>query len=90
MSASNFNDCDENLETVQVESPWRTAWQNNKGATLILISEAFGSSADAIVRFLQQGGHGMYPFQVCIEFLDFRIWLTIFRSFLHAWPQRCC
>jgi hypothetical protein len=44
----------------------RSVWQNNKGMFLILISEMAGSSMDAIVRFLQQGGHGMHPFQVCI------------------------
>ena len=45
-------------------SPWKAAWQNNKGIFLILISETAGSSMDAIVRYLQQGGHGMHPFQV--------------------------
>jgi hypothetical protein len=43
----------------------KTVWQNNKGMFLILLSEIAGSSMDAIVRFLQQGGHGMHPFQVC-------------------------
>jgi hypothetical protein len=45
-------------------SAWKAAWQNNKGMFLILLSEIAGSSMDAIVRFLQQGGHGMHPFQV--------------------------
>jgi hypothetical protein len=31
---------------------------------LILLAEIAGSSMDAIVRFLQQGGRGMHPFQV--------------------------
>lgn len=53
-------------DTVQSQNVWKKAWQNNKGAGLILISETFGSSADAIVRFLQEGGHGMHPFQVCL------------------------
>jgi hypothetical protein len=46
-------------------STWRAVWQNNKGMFLILLAEIAGSSMDAIVRFLQQGGHGMHPFQVC-------------------------
>ena len=46
------------------QSPWKTIWHNNKGALLILISEVFGASMDATARFLQQGGHGMHPFQV--------------------------
>lgn len=54
---------DEEYDSVQPQSAWKTAWENNKGAALILISEAFGSSNDAIVRFLQQGGYGMHPFQ---------------------------
>lgn len=31
---------------------------------LILLAEIAGSSMDAMVRFLQQGGRGMHPFQV--------------------------
>lgn len=46
------------------QSAWETAWQNNKGVFFILISEIAGSTMDAIVRFLQQGRHGMHPFQV--------------------------
>lgn len=48
----------------QSQSAWKSAWQNNKGIFLILLSEVAGSSMDAIVRFLQQGGHSMHPFQV--------------------------
>lgn len=47
---------------------WRTIWKENKGALFIVISEAFGSSMDAIVRFLQQGGNSMHPLQVWISF----------------------
>ena len=58
---------DEELVSAGIEptqSAWRTVWQNNKGMFLILLSEIAGSSMDAIARFLQQGGHGMHPFQV--------------------------
>jgi hypothetical protein len=34
---------------------------------MILVSEIAGSSMDAIVRFLQQGGNNMHPFQVRIS-----------------------
>jgi hypothetical protein len=54
----------ENLSTGPSQSAWKSIWQNNKGMFLVIISEWFGSSMDAIVRFLQQGGHGMHPFQV--------------------------
>lgn len=50
-------------------SGWWTTWENNKGMFLILISEIVGSSMDAIVRFLQQGGHGMHPLQVSVPLL---------------------
>jgi hypothetical protein len=43
----------------------KTAWLNNKGAFLILFAQVFGTSMDAIVRFVQQGEHRMHPFQVC-------------------------
>jgi hypothetical protein len=47
------------------QSTWKSAWQDNKGMFLILLSEIAGSSMDAIVRFLQQGERRMHPFQVC-------------------------
>lgn len=43
---------------------WQVAFDNNKGAVLILLSCVCGSSMDAIGRFLQQGDHGMHSFQV--------------------------
>lgn len=43
----------------------QSLWENNKGAILILISELFGSSADAIARYLQQGGARFHTLQVC-------------------------
>lgn len=45
---------------------WRSIWENNRGALLVVFSEFFGSTMDAVVRFLQQGGHGMHAFQVAI------------------------
>jgi hypothetical protein len=45
-------------------SRWKSVWANNKGIFLIILAQAVGSTMDAIVRFLQQGGHGMHPFQV--------------------------
>lgn len=59
-------------------SRWRGLWQANKGALLILLSEIAGSSMDAIVRFLQQGGHGIHPFQVRLIY----IYLTRFAKIL--------
>lgn len=46
------------------KSTWKEIWQGNKGMFLILIAEIVASSMDAIVRFLQQGGNSMHPFQV--------------------------
>jgi len=43
---------------------WRSAWQNNKGACLILLAEISGASMDAMARFLQQGDTKFHPFQV--------------------------
>lgn len=43
---------------------WTSVWENNKGALLILISELFGSSMDAMARFLQQGGRAFPVLQV--------------------------
>lgn len=47
------------------QSVWRSIWENNQGALLILLSEVCGSSMDAIARFLQQGGAGFHTLQVC-------------------------
>ena len=49
-------------------SSWKTVWTNNKGVVFIVLAQAVGSSMDAIVRFLQQGGHRMHPFQVSEHF----------------------
>jgi hypothetical protein len=45
-------------------SLWRSAWQNNKGACLILLAQISGASMDAMARFLQQGDTKFHPFQV--------------------------
>jgi len=54
----------EENEEVKSEAAWKSIWNNNKGMFLVILAEWVGSSSDAIVRFLQQGGHGMHPFQV--------------------------
>src|SRR4051812_2068460 len=46
------------------ESVWRSAWNNNKGACLILLAEFAGMSGDAIARYLQQGDAKFNPLQV--------------------------
>lgn len=43
----------------------QTIWEDNKGAILILISELFGSSMDAMARYLQQGGARFHTLQAC-------------------------
>ncbi|KAI4729470.1 hypothetical protein E4T49_02567 [Aureobasidium sp. EXF-10728] len=58
-----------------------TIWRNNKGVLLILLAQATGSSMDAIVRFLQQGGHGMHPFQVIFA----RMSITALLSTIYMW-----
>ena len=69
MSARNDNCArlgeDDSLPMQPGQSPWETAWLNNKGAILIVLAELIGSSMDATVRYLQQGENGMHPFQVC-------------------------
>lgn len=50
-----------------VPSIWKTVWKDNKGALYIVMAQMIGSSMDAMVRFLQQGGNRMHPFQVCEE-----------------------
>jgi hypothetical protein len=43
---------------------WRSAWNNNRGACLILLAELAGASMDAMARYLQQGETKFHPFQV--------------------------
>ncbi|KAG0649054.1 putative transport [Hyphodiscus hymeniophilus] len=78
------HDEEEDFSTAGIaESPnaWKAVWQNNKGMFLILLSEIAGSSMDAIVRFLQQGGHGMHPFQVIFA----RMGITFILSTIYMW-----
>ncbi|KAK6003713.1 hypothetical protein QM012_009484 [Aureobasidium pullulans] len=58
-----------------------SVWRNNKGVFLILLAQATGSTMDAIVRFLQQGGHGMHPFQVIFA----RMSITALLSTIYMW-----
>ncbi|KAI4833653.1 hypothetical protein E4T44_09304 [Aureobasidium sp. EXF-8845] len=60
---------------------FKQVWRNNKGVFLILLAQATGSTMDAIVRFLQQGGHGMHPFQVIFA----RMSITALLSTLYMW-----
>jgi drug/metabolite transporter (DMT)-like permease len=63
---------------------FRQVWRNNKGVFLILLAQATGSTMDAIVRFLQQGGHGMHPFQVIFA----RMSITALLSTIYMWFTR--
>ena len=53
------------------EGTWRSVLENNKGVLYILLSEAAGSSMDAIARFLQQGEIAFHPFQVRLNTCSF-------------------
>ena len=48
------------------DSILRSAWNNNRGACLILLAELAGASMDAMARYLQQGETKFHPFQVLI------------------------
>jgi hypothetical protein len=63
---SNYGE-DASQSTALKQSAWTRVWLNNQGAFLVVLASVTGSSMDAIVRFLQQGGHGMHPFQVWIN-----------------------
>ena len=54
----------DNGDAAPKESVWRSAWNNNKGACLILLAEFAGMSGDAIARYLQQGDAKFNPLQV--------------------------
>jgi hypothetical protein len=72
---------DQSTSTQLPQSAWRSAWQNNKGVFLIILAQMAGSSMDAMVRFLQQGGHGMHPFQVIFA----RMSTTYILSIIYMW-----
>lgn len=63
---------------------WTSVWENNKGALMILISELFGSSMDAMARFLQQGGRAFPVLQIIV----FRMGITFILSSLYMWYIR--
>lgn len=63
------------------QNVWRRVWHDNKGMFLILLSNIAGSSMDAIVRFLQQGGNGFHVFQVIFA----RMGMTFILSSLYMW-----
>ncbi|TVY32511.1 putative membrane protein [Lachnellula occidentalis] len=71
----------EHLSTEPSQSGWRSIWDNNKGMFLVILAEWVGSSMDAMVRFLQQGGHGMHPFQVIVA----RMGMTFILSSFYMW-----
>ncbi|KAE9382050.1 hypothetical protein N431DRAFT_539535 [Stipitochalara longipes BDJ] len=73
----------EHGEPVLTPAPSRLklAWTNNKGIFLIILAQGVGSTMDAIVRFLQQGGNGMHPFQVIFA----RMGMTFLLSTLYMW-----
>lgn len=58
---------EEEHESIEKTSFWSSVWLENKGAILILLGEAFGSSTDAIARYLQQGDHGIHALQVLLQ-----------------------
>ncbi|ROV92819.1 hypothetical protein VPNG_09097 [Cytospora leucostoma] len=62
-------------------SVWRSIWENNQGALLILLSEVCSSSMDAIARFLQQGGTGFPTLQLIVA----RMGVTFILSTLYMW-----
>ncbi|KAF2865204.1 hypothetical protein BDV95DRAFT_632423 [Massariosphaeria phaeospora] len=63
------------------ESIWRSVWNNNRGACLILLAELSGASMDAMARYLQQGATKFHPFQVIVA----RMGITFILSSLHMW-----
>ncbi|TVY86665.1 putative membrane protein, partial [Lachnellula willkommii] len=71
----------ENLSTEHGQSRWRAVWNDNTGMFLVILAEWVGSSMDAMVRFLQQGGNGMHPFQVIVA----RMGMTFILSSLYMW-----
>jgi hypothetical protein len=73
------------MDSQAQENAWRRMYRSNKGAVLILLAEAVATSMDAIVRFLQQGGGGMHPFQVRLTALMYSLDIDICcRLYLHV------
>lgn len=63
-TAASGDEEEEVIVEVREVNFWQSIWENNKGALLILISELFGSSMDAMARYLQQGEARFHAFQV--------------------------
>ncbi|KAF2022911.1 hypothetical protein EK21DRAFT_82017 [Setomelanomma holmii] len=63
------------------ESIWRSMWNNNKGACLILLAELAGACMDAIARYLQQGDSQFHPFQIIVA----RMGITFILSSVYMW-----
>lgn len=63
-TAASSDEVEEVIVEVREVNVWQSIWENNKGALLILISELFGSSMDAMARYLQQGEARFHAFQV--------------------------
>jgi len=77
---------------------WRSLYENNKGACLIVMAEISGASMDAMARFLQQGENKFHAFQVQIsttrlftaytnaaQVIVFRMGITFILSSLYMW-----
>ncbi|KAH8657381.1 hypothetical protein BGZ60DRAFT_493505 [Tricladium varicosporioides] len=78
---SHTNEEYESLPEVDTPSAWKQVWLNNRGVIYITAAEAVGSSMDAIVRFLQQGGHRMHTLQLVFA----RMSMTFIISMLYMW-----
>lgn len=65
-------------------SMWRSLWNDNKGACLILLAELAGASMDAMARFLQQGETKFHPFQVIVA----RMGITFILSSAYMWWKK--
>lgn len=100
-SAASRDEEEEVIVEVREVNMWQSIWDNNKGALLILISELFGSSMDAMARYLQQGGTRFHPFQVrdvlwhktprnilthyFVQIIFARMAITSILSFIYMW-----
>ncbi|KAF2852136.1 hypothetical protein T440DRAFT_52426 [Plenodomus tracheiphilus IPT5] len=82
MSYESINTPLEGSETPSsTPSMWRSIWNDNKGACLILLAELAGASMDAMARYLQQGETKFHPFQVIVA----RMGITFILSSAYMW-----
>ncbi|KAK7744077.1 hypothetical protein SLS53_003595 [Cytospora paraplurivora] len=81
--ASNVSQVEDDDVSVKDQKPsvWRSIWENDQGALLILLSEVCSSSMDATARFLQQGGAGIPTLQLIVA----RMGVTFILSTLYMW-----